>query len=467
MTPSLNTAQEEQLTTGLKPHQLSAAQVAAAIRTGALSPVSLVEDLLRRIDELEPVLLAWVTIDREGALAAATQSAIELEKSGPRGPLHGVPVGLKDIFYTAGLKTTAGSPLYADFVPAYDSTVVARFRQAGAIVLGKTVTTEFADGDPSPTFNSWNLEHTPGGSSSGSGVAIATGMCPVATGSQTVGSTLRPAAYNGIVGLKPTLGRISTYGVVPVSFSTDTVGIMVRTVEDAALTLDALAGYDPKGPGTANVPVGQYHAAVFRRQTPPRIGLLKDFFYERAEDEVRSHTDAVVQKLAAAGAIVDEVTLPEQFAKSVEDIANVVWAETAAFHQNSYTHHREDYGTNISTRMDHALEFSPVPYIQAQQGRGLLQNAMQGLFAKYDVLLSPCTPGPAPKDRTTTGPTFFQAPWTWIACPTVGVPSGLAANGMPLAVQLAAGAFEEERLLGVAAWCERVLDVHLTPMNPH
>ncbi len=454
------------MTTGLKPHQLSAAQAAAVIRSGDLSPVTLVEDLLRRIEELEPQLLAWVTVDSEGALATARASEIELEKSGPRGPLHGVPVGLKDIFYTAGLKTTAGSPLYADFVPEYDATAVARFRQAGAIVLGKTVTTEFADGDPSPTFNPWNFEHTPGGSSSGSGAAIAAGMCPIATGSQTVGSTLRPSAYNGIVGLKPTLGRISTYGIVPVSFSTDTVGIMVRTVEDAALTLDALAGYDPKDPGSVDVPVGQYHAAVYRRKSPPRIGLLKDFFYERAEYEVQRHTDDVVQKLATAGAIVEEVMLPESFARSVEDIGNVAWAETAAFHQEVYTHHREDYGPVIGSRIDRAMESSSIPYILAQKGRGVLQNAMTALFAKYDVLLSPCTPGPAPKDRTTTGPTYFQAPWTWIACPTIGIPSGLAANGMPLAIQLAAGAFDEERLLGVAGWCERVLDVHLTPMDP-
>jgi aspartyl-tRNA(Asn)/glutamyl-tRNA(Gln) amidotransferase subunit A len=425
-----------------------------------------VEDLLRRIEELEPMLQAWVTVDSEGALATARASEIELEKSGPRGPLHGVPVGLKDIFYTAGLKTTAGSPLYADFIPEYDATSVARFRQAGTIVLGKTVTTEFADGDPSPTFNPWNLEHTPGGSSSGSGAAIAAGMCPIATGSQTVGSTLRPSAYNGIVGLKPTLGRISTYGIVPVSFSTDTVGIMVRTVEDAALTLDTLAGYDPKDPGSVDVPVGQYHAAVFRRESPPRIGLLKDFFYERAEDEVQRHTDDVVQKLAAAGAIVEEVTLPEGFERSVEDIGNVAWAETAAFHQEAYAHHREDYGPKIGSRIENAMESSPIPYILAQQGRAVLQNAMAPLFAKYDVLLSPCTPGPAPKDRTTTGPTYFQAPWTWIAGPTIGIPSGLAANGLPLAIQLAAEAFDEERLLGVAGWCERVLDVHLTPMNP-
>ena len=252
------------MTTQPLPHELSAAQAAAAIREGRLSPIDLVEALLARIDALDPALRAWVTVDRDGARAGARASAIELERSGPRGPLHGVPIGLKDIFYTAGIPTKAGSPLMADFVPEYDAHCVALFRQAGAIILGKTVTTEFADGDPSITYNPWNREHTPGGSSSGSGAAVAAGMVAVATGSQTVGSTLRPSVYNGIVGLKPTLGRISAYGLVPVSASTDTVGIMVRTVEDAALVLDTIAGYDPKDPMGACQMVGAYHASATR-----------------------------------------------------------------------------------------------------------------------------------------------------------------------------------------------------------
>ena len=189
-----------------------------------------------------------------------------------QGPLHGVPVGLKDIFYTEGMKTTACSPIYADFVPDHDATCVAMLKEAGAIVLGKAVTTEFASGDPSPTRNPWNPAHTPGGSSSGSAAAVSVGMCAAALGSQTGGSTGRPAAYNGIVGLKPTYGRISCYGVVPLSWSLDTVGILTRSVEDAAVMLQAMAGYDRNDPGSYDAPVPDYLAEMDSMGRAPRIG---------------------------------------------------------------------------------------------------------------------------------------------------------------------------------------------------
>ena len=217
--------------------KLPVAEAADQIQSRQLSPVALARSLLDRIDALEATLQAWVTIDQEEVLTTARQRERELDKSGPRGPIHGVPVGIKDIFYTAGMKTTACSRIYADFIPTYDATAVSRIKEAGGIILGKAVTTEFATADPPPTRNPWDLAHTPGGSSSGSSVAVATGMCPAALGSQTGGSTCRPAAYNGIVGLKPTYGRISRYGMVPVSWSLDTVGILVRTVEDAAIML--------------------------------------------------------------------------------------------------------------------------------------------------------------------------------------------------------------------------------------
>ena len=202
-----------------EPYTLSVAEAAKQVRAGTLSPVTLAQSLLDRIDALEPALHAWVTIDREEVMNIAQQREMELGQQGPKGPIHGVPVGLKDIFYTAGMKTTACSRIYADFVPSYDATCVARIKQAGGIILGKAVTTEFATADPSPTVNPWDPAHTPGGSSSGSSVAVATRMCAATLGSQTGGSTCRPAAYNGIVGLKPTYGRISRYGVVPASWS--------------------------------------------------------------------------------------------------------------------------------------------------------------------------------------------------------------------------------------------------------
>ena len=202
-----------------EPYELSVTEAVTEIREGKLSPVQLVESLLSRIDKLDIDLRAWVTIDKEKVLEAAQQREFTADWGGELGPLHGVPVGLKDIFYTAGMRTACGSKVYSDFVPEYDATSVQKIKDGGGIVLGKAVTTEFATSDPSPTRNPWNLEHTPGGSSSGSSAAVAARMVPAALGSQTGGSTCRPAAYNGIVGLKPTYGRISRHGVVPVSWS--------------------------------------------------------------------------------------------------------------------------------------------------------------------------------------------------------------------------------------------------------
>ncbi|MDP6549508.1 MAG: amidase, partial [Dehalococcoidia bacterium] len=238
-------------------HELSAGEAASLIRGRELSPVDLMESLLRRIDTLEPQLKAWVYLDRDAALADAAQKAAQLD-GGTVGPLHGVPIGLKDIYYTAGIPTTACSKVYAGFVPEHDATTVALLKGAGAIVLGKTVTTEFACLDPSPTLNPWNPAHTPGGSSSGSAVAVAARMCPAALGSQTVGSVLRPASYNGVVGFKPTYGRVSCHGVIPVSWDLDTIGWMARTVEDAALLLQVMAGPDPRDPGTSQRTVPDY-----------------------------------------------------------------------------------------------------------------------------------------------------------------------------------------------------------------
>jgi aspartyl-tRNA(Asn)/glutamyl-tRNA(Gln) amidotransferase subunit A len=236
------------MATTTEPRTLNLSEAAAMIRQRQLSPVELVHSCLAIIDRLDPEVKAWVTIDREGALREARQLEAESRDGNFRGLLHGIPIGVKDIFYTAGMRTTGGHAPMANFVPDYDSAVVERLRHAGAIILGKTTTTELALLAPTATRNPWNLSHTPGGSSSGSGAAVAARMCPAAIGSQTGGSTLRPAAYCGVVGFKPTYGRVSAYGMIPLAYSTDHPGILARAVNDIVPILQVLAGYDPARP---------------------------------------------------------------------------------------------------------------------------------------------------------------------------------------------------------------------------
>ena len=352
-----------------EPFRLSLAEAADQIRRGQLSPVDLAQSLLDRIDAVDPILKAWVTIDREEVLNAARQRELELEQTGPRGPVHGVPVGLKDIFYTVGMKTTACSRIYADFVPTYDATTVARIKEAGGIILGKAVTTEFATGDPSPTLNPWHQAHTPGGSSSGSSVAVATSMCPASLGSQTGGSTCRPAAYNGIVGLKPTYGRISRYGVVPVSWSLDTVGILVRTVEDAAIMLQVMAGHDSNDPGSASGVVPDYLREMTELDRPPRIGLVKDFFFERSTPEVWKNTEATVERLSQAGADIVEIGVPESYATAHSCQRVIMNVEAAAFHEETFRQRADEYGPKIRESIEMGMLIPAVRYLQAQRLR--------------------------------------------------------------------------------------------------
>ena len=447
-----------------EPHQLTIAQASAEIAAGLLTSQRLVENLLARIDKLDLRLQSWVTVDAEGALETAQSLDLELKKSGPRSPLHGIPLGMKDIYYTAGMKTTACSKILADFVPTYDAASVARLREAGAVILGKTVTTEFASGDPPPTLNPWRPAHTPGGSSSGSAVAVAARMIPGAMGSQTGGSILRPAAYNGIVGFKPTFGRISVFGVIPLAWSFDTIGPMVNSVEDAAIMLQHLAGYDPRDPGCADVPTSDYLQALNDLDDPPRIGFIGGFFKERSEPEVWSHTESVAQKFAAAGAVVEMVEPPPSFATAhaVQWIVNN--AETAAYHEENFRQRADDYSEILRQRIEVGILTPAVSYLQAQRLRRVFRREMEALARGWDLLLTPTTPTPAPRDLSTTGDPVFQSPWTSCGLPTITIPSGISAStGLPLGTQLAAPPFEEARLLAGAKWCEAVLDVRLFP----
>ena len=442
----------------MEPYELSVAQSAAAIRDGALSPTELMDSLLARVAALEPRLSAWVTLDQEAARSAARQAENELARSGPRGPLHGVPVGLKDIFCSTGAPTTACSRLFADYVPDYDATCVARLREAGVVVMGKLVTTAYAAGDPSPTVNPWDADRTPGGSSSGSAVAVATRMCAAALGSQTVGSTLRPAAYAGIVGLKPTFGRISLHGILPLGWSLDTVGILVRTVVDAALLLGVMAGYDLQDPVSACEPVIDYLPSPAAQGRPPRIGLLRGFFYEHADEDVRRHTDTVAQRLAGAGAEVLKIADPPSFTAHAEATSTTFDVEVAATHEPHYRSDPALYPPVIRSVIERGLATSAQAYAAAQQTRARFRNELRTVFDSVDILIGPSAPAQAPPlQEGTTGPPLFQGPWTSAGLPAISIPSGLDASGLPLGVQMAAPWFQEKHLIDVARWCETVL----------
>lgn len=446
-----------------EPFELTISEASALIKLGELSPVELTQSLIERSNDLDPKLSVWVTMDPELALAAATEAEREISELGYRGPMHGIPIGIKDIFNTKDMLTTSGSKIYADFVPDYDSTAVALLKKAGAIILGKAVTTEFASGDPSPTKNPWNVEHTPGGSSSGSAAGVAARMFLGALGTQTGGSVLRPASYNGTVGLKPTFGRISRHGVTALAWSLDTMGMFTRSVADSAILLQALAGHDPKDNSTSKEPVPDYVAQAKQSDNAPRIGVLRQFFFEECDDEVRAHIEAAVKAFESAGAQVVEVSAPFDFETVLAAQRVLMSVEGAAYHQEVFEERSDDYSPFIRDLIEAGMLTPAVTYVQSQRMRRKFRNDMMAILDDVDVILTPTTPSAAPKDLTSTGDPKFQSPWTTFGLPTITIPSGLAANGLPLGIQIGAAPFDEGKLFSVARWCEDVLDVDLLP----
>jgi len=440
---------------------LTAAEAGRGIRERRFTPSDLIEALLSRIDRLEPDLRAWETVDAEGALKEARPLEAELNSSGPRSLLHGVPVAFKDIYFTAGLKTTMSSTVYSDFVPDHDAECVARLRQAGAIVLGKTVSTEFAMGDPSRTRNPWNAAHTAGGSSSGSAVAVASCMIPIAAGSQTAGSVNRPAAYNGVIGYKPTYGRVSRHGVFPVSWTLDTLGWMTRSVEDAALVLDAVSGYDARDAGSADVPPTRAGSGLAIPVVTTRIGMVAEFFEQHATPEAWAHTTSVAAKLLDAGAQIESFPLPASFDGIREAQVAIDYSECAAVHREKFRERPGDYAPNVRSRIESGALIPAPAYVQAQRLRRRFRIEMEQALQVFDAILTPAAPSPAPADLGTTGDPMFQAPWTTAGLPVVNLPTGLSSKGLPMGIQLIGNAFDDERLLATATWLERVLGVDL------
>jgi aspartyl-tRNA(Asn)/glutamyl-tRNA(Gln) amidotransferase subunit A len=466
---------------------LPALELAARIRAGALSAAEVVEAHLARIARVEPHVQAWVHVDAAGARAAARTLDAEARAGRLRGPLHGVPVALKDIFDAVGLVTTSGAAPFAHRRPAADAPAVARLRAAGAVILGKTTTTEFAYADPTDTRNPWNPAHTPGGSSAGSAAAVAARMVPLALGSQTLGSTLRPAAYCGIVGLKPTYGLISVEGVTPLAWSLDHVGVFGRSVDDVALALAVLAGHaGPPGTGTPDVrgPARGRHGAGAlewpgRRDRAgahglagegapvgpfPRLGVPRALYAGVAAPEVIAHIDAVAAALAGAGAAVEDVALPPSAADLHAAGQLILRVEAAAAHRPQFERHADAYRPKIRRLVEDGLRERAVDYVLAQRVRERFRLEMAALFARVDALLLPVAPAPAPpRSEGTTGDPVLCAPWSFGGFPAIALPSGLSRDGLPLGVQLVAGADGDARLLDVARWCEARLGFGAAP----
>lgn len=417
---------------------------ARRIRAGELKPSELTEHCLSRINALEPQIQAWVCVDRNRALAAAKQLDAELAAGRCRGVLHGIPIGVKDIVDVEGLPTRAGSPLTSDKPAAKDAAVVARLREAGAVILGKTVTTEYASFDPPPTRNPWNVQHTPGGSSSGSAAAVAAGMCLAAIGTQTGGSITRPASYCGVCGLKPSFGRLSLDGVVPFSTPLDHLGPIAGCVADLKLMFEAMS--DPADKSDDDLP----------NVSPPRLGLVESYFLEQADQPVAALTRAAVAQLQAAGAPVSVVNLPESFSEVHARHLIVMACGAADVHRDQFAAHGDKYGKEIATLIRKGQGTDRETFLAALEHQRQFRQAMADCFANVDLLVTPATATPAPT-RETTGDPRFNSPWSYSGLPTVCIPCGLSETGLPLSLQLIAPAGSDCRLLSAAAWIERQL----------
>jgi Asp-tRNA(Asn)/Glu-tRNA(Gln) amidotransferase A subunit family amidase len=436
--------------------------VGRALHAREMTCVEVLEKCFERIEEWEPRVKAWVRIDREGALDQARDLDDELAAGKDWGPLHGIPFGIKDMIDVKGLPTAAGFRLWADRIAAEDAELVKMLREAGAVILGKTVTTQFAWIDPPPTRNPWNLERTPGGSSSGSAAAVALGMCLGAIGTQTGGSITRPASFCGVAGLKPSLGAICTDGILPFSPSLDHPGPIARTVRDLELINKAISRFGwladiDKEPDDAD-PVLKWAFAEPAQSPPhaPTLGRLRGFFEIMAEPVMRQSFEEAISSLSRAGAWVREVPLPAGFDDVHRRHRVIMASEAAAWHQQRLAEYPDDYQPKVRSLIEEGLATPAAEYIRCRQHQDWLRSAIEDSFDGVEAFLVPATIGPAP-DLSTTGDPVFNSPWSYTGLPTISFPFALSPAGLPLALQLVGDYQREEDLFRIGLWCEDVL----------
>jgi len=417
-------------------HTLGAGALAQGARNGAFSAEAVVRSCLDRIARVEDVVQAWTFLDPELALTQARAADQRRAAGAPLGALHGVPVGIKDIIDTADMPTENGTVLHAGRRPRADAAVVARLRAAGAVIMGKTVTTELATYAPGKTRNPHNPEHTPGGSSSGSAAAVAAGMVPLAVGTQTNGSVLRPAAFCGVYGYKPSFGLIPRAGVLCQSPAFDQIGVLARSIEDAAL----LAGQLWDKGGTAMPDAAG---------APPKIAFVKTPLWDRVEADARAAISALVERLGGA---VAEVPMPSVAAGVWEWHRTVMEAEIASNYDAEWTQGRDRLSVSLRGQIERGRAVLAFDYQRALAQIAVVNAAFDDLYARYDAILTPAVAGTAPRGLGSTGDPAFCTLWTFCGMPALALPLLNGANGLPLGVQLVGPRLADARLLRAAGW---------------
>ena len=430
---------------------LTATETARQIADGLLSSEDHVRACLARVEETEPTVQAWAHLDAEFALEQAREADLRRMRGLPCGPLHGVAVGIKDIIDVAGLPTEDGTVLHAGRLPRHDATVVSRLRASGAVILGKTVTTELASYAPGRTRNPHDPEHTPGGSSSGSAAAVAAGQVPAALGSQTNGSIIRPASFCGVYGFKPSFGLVPRGGVLRLSRALDHVGVLARSLEDVALLAECIAGYDDDDPDTRPPRARPPLAAVLAQEPPmpPKLALVRTPFWDRLDADARGAFEELAESL---GSHAEPFELPESAALAVDWHRTIFEADLAASFELEYERGAEKLSASMRSQIERGRQVTAVDYQKALARIEIVSAGFDELFARFDAIVTPATLGTAPKGLAATGDPLPATLWTYCGMPAASLPLAHGENGLPLGIQLVGARGDDARLLRTARW---------------
>ena len=430
--------------------EMSAAEAAAAIQSGETTSEELVQACLDHIATLEDSVGAWAHLDPEYALQQARDADLHRRSGMSVGPLHGVPVGVKDIFDTRDMPTEDGTVLHAGRTPAYDATAVALLREAGAVIMGKTVTTELAVYAPGKTRNPHDSARTPGGSSSGSAAAVAAHMVPLAIGTQTNGSVIRPASYCGVFGYKPSHGLISRYRVLQQSRALDQVGVFGRTVADVALLAEQLMGFDERDPDMR--PRSRPNltgTATGEPLVPPRLAFVKTPAWDQADKDVQ---DAFAELMEFLGDEAEELDLSALLENAVNWHRTIMEADLARSFRREYERGKESLSATLREMIERGQQCLAMDYNEALEQIPVLNSALDEILLEYDAIITPATTGEAPAGLESTGSPVFCTPWTLCGMPSISVPILQGSNGMPIGVQMTAARNDDARLLRTANW---------------